>query len=103
MAGDVMFVRFARLLLGAFMLASLPALAAQAPETIRGGIPGKLVDFSPLFVGLKTGIYRSEGLEPQFIVMGSGTIFPALLAGAPDYTTLYQSVLRSGAPSEKTE
>ena len=70
--------------------------AGQAPvETIRVGIPGKLVDFSPFFVGLKTGIYRSEGLEPQFIVMRSGIIFPALLAGELDYTTLYQSAIRS--------
>jgi NitT/TauT family transport system substrate-binding protein len=34
-------------------------------------------------------------LEPQFIVMRSGIIFPALLAGELDYTTLYQSALRS--------
>ena len=71
-------------------------MAAQSStETIRIGIPGKLVDLSPFFVGLKTGIYRSEGLEPQFIVMRSGIIFPALLAGELDYTTLYQSTMRS--------
>ncbi len=71
-------------------------MAAQSStETIRIGIPGKLVDFSPFFVGLKTGIYRSEGLEPQFIVMRSGIIFPALLAGELDYTTFYQSTMRS--------
>jgi len=73
-----------------------PSMAAQSStETIRIGIPGKLVDFSPFFVGLKTGIYRSEGLEPQFIVMRSGIIFPALLASELDYTTLYQSTMRS--------
>jgi len=71
-------------------------MAAQSStETIRIGIPGKLVDFSPFFVGLKTGIYRSEGLEPQFIVMRSGIIFPALLSAELDYTTLYQSAMRS--------
>ncbi len=71
-------------------------MAAQSStETIRIGIPGKLVDFSPFFVGLQTGIYRSEGLEPQFIVMRSGIIFPALLSGELDYTTLYQSAMRS--------
>ncbi|MBM2806764.1 MAG: NMT1/THI5-like protein [Deltaproteobacteria bacterium] len=53
------------------------------------------MDFAPFFVGAKTGIYRSEGLEPQFIVMRSGIIFPALLAGELDYTTLYQSAIRS--------
>ena len=71
-------------------------MAAQSStETIRIGIPGKLVDFLPFFVGLKTGIYRSEGLEPQFIVMRSGIIFPALPSGELDYTTLYQSAMRS--------
>lgn len=75
---------------------TVPCIAAQPTvETVRIGIPGKLVDFSPFFVGVKTGIYRSEGLEPQFIVMRSGIIFPALLSGELDYTTLYQSALRS--------
>jgi len=59
----------------AVALLSPPANAAQATlETIRIGIPGKLMDFAPFFVGTKTGIYRSEGLEPQFIVMRSGII-----------------------------
>jgi NitT/TauT family transport system substrate-binding protein len=82
--------------LGAMVAAPSIIRAGQASiETIRVGIPGKLVDFSPFFVGLKMGIYRSEGLEPQFIVMRSGIIFPALLAGELDYTTLYQSAIRS--------
>jgi ABC-type nitrate/sulfonate/bicarbonate transport system substrate-binding protein len=90
-----MAIGFFWLFFGAFFIAPWTTLAAPAPETIRVGIPGKLVDFSPLFVGAKTGIYRSEGLEPQFIVMRSGIIFPALLSGELDYTTLYQSALRS--------
>ena len=76
--------------------APLPSDAAQTPlETVRVGIPGKLVDFSPFYVGIKTGIYRSEGLEPQFIVMRSGIIIPALLSGELDYTTIYGSTIRS--------
>lgn len=74
----------------------LPSDAAQTPlETVRVGIPGKLVDFSPFYVGIKTGIYRGEGLEPQFIVMRSGIIIPALLSGELDYTTIYGSTIRS--------
>ena len=57
--------------------------------------PGKLVDFSPFYVGAKVGIYRSEGLDPQFIVMRSGIIIPALLAGELDYITLYLASIRS--------
>jgi len=91
-----MIARFVWILLIVTVIASVTSEAAQPTvETIRVGIPGKLVDFSPFFVGAKTGIYRSEGLEPQFIVMRSGIIFPALLAGELDYTTLYQSAIRS--------
>jgi ABC-type nitrate/sulfonate/bicarbonate transport system substrate-binding protein len=84
------------LLILSIVAAPLPSGAAQQPlETIRIGIPGKLVDFSPFYVGSKTGIYRSEGLEPQFIVMRSGIIIPALLSGELDYTTIYGSTIRS--------
>jgi ABC-type nitrate/sulfonate/bicarbonate transport system substrate-binding protein len=77
--------------------AGAPAVRAAQPtvETIRIGIPGKLVDFSPFFVGIKTGIYRSEGLEPQFIVMRSGIVIPALLSNELDFTTIYGSTIRS--------
>jgi len=77
------------------LLASPVDAAQPALETVRIGIPGKLVDFSPFYVGIKTGIYRSEGLEPQFIVMRSGIIIPALLSGELDYTTIYGSTIRS--------
>jgi ABC-type nitrate/sulfonate/bicarbonate transport system substrate-binding protein len=91
-----MTARILALLLIATFSAPASVIAAQpTTETIRVGIPGKLVDFSPFYVGLKTGIYRSEGLEPQFIVMRSGIIFPALLSGELDFTTLYGSTIRS--------
>ena len=71
-----MIARFVWILLIVTVVAAVTCEAAQpTTETIRVGIPGKLVDFSPFFVGVKTGIYRSEGLEPQFIVMRSGIIF----------------------------
>ena len=88
----------ARFILAILLIAAaaLPSNAAQPTvETIRIGIPGKLVDFAPFFVGIKTGIYRNEGLEPQFIVMRSGIIIPALLSGELDYTTIYGSTIRS--------
>ena len=91
-----MIARLALTLLISIFVAKATANAAQAAfETVRIGIPGKLVDFSPFFVGMKMGIYRSEGVEPQFIVMRSGIIFPALLSGELDYTTLYGSTIRS--------
>lgn len=87
------------LLISIFVAKATGNAAQPAFETIRIGIPGKLVDFSPFFVGRKMGIYRSEGVEPQFIVMRSGIIFPALLSGELDYTTLYGSTIRSAAPA----
>ena len=91
-----MTARILCILLIAMLSAPASVIAAQPTiETVRVGIPGKLVDFSPFYVGLKTGIYRSEGLEPQFIVMRSGIIFPALLSGELDFTTLYGSTIRS--------
>ena len=83
------------LLILSIVATTLPCTAQPALETIRIGIPGKLVDFAPFFVGIKTGIYRSEGLEPQFIVMRSGIIIPALLSDELDFTTIYGSTIRS--------
>jgi len=63
------------LLIPLIIASALPSGAVQpAFETIRIGIPGKLVDFAPFFVGLKTGIYRSEELKPTFSVMRNGVI-----------------------------
>ena len=63
---NVMTARILCILLIAAFSAPASVIAAQPTiETVRVGIPGKLVDFSPFYVGLKTGIYRSEGLEPQ--------------------------------------
>jgi ABC-type nitrate/sulfonate/bicarbonate transport system substrate-binding protein len=89
-------LRASWLWLAILLSAGRPCLAAQpGTETVRIAIPGKLVDFSPFYVGAKVGIYRSEGLDPQFIVMRSGIIIPALLAGELDYTTLYLATIRS--------
>lgn len=87
----------ARLVVLFLLIIAVPPLRAAQPagETIRVAIPGKLIDFAPFFVGVKAGIYRSEGLEPQFIVMRSGIVIPALLSGEIDYTTLYGSTIRS--------
>lgn len=90
-----MIVRSLMLVLPLFVAVGPVRAAQPALETIRIAIPGKLIDFAPFFVGAKTGIYRSEGLEPQFIVMRSGIVIPALLSGEIDYTTLYGSTIRS--------
>ena len=65
--------------------------AATPIETVRIATPGKLIDFAALYAGAHLGIYRQEGLDPQFIVMRSGIILQALAAGEIDYTTLLAS------------
>ena len=53
----------------ALVLASPCLAVGGVSDTVRVWIPGKLVDFSPLCVGAIVGIYRNEGLEPEFIVI----------------------------------
>jgi NitT/TauT family transport system substrate-binding protein len=72
-----------------------PAQAASPLETVRIATPGKLIDFAALYAGAHLGIYRQEGLDPQFIVMRSGIIIQALTAGEVDYTTLLTSSVRA--------
>lgn len=69
--------------------------AASPIETVRVATPGKLIDFAALYAGARLGIYRQEGLDPQFIVMRSGIIIQALNAGEIDYTTLLASSVRA--------
>lgn len=87
------------------LLAALASGVAAQPrpalETVRLATPGKLIDFSALYAGVRLGIYRQEGIQPQFLVMRSGIIVPALQAGELDYTTLFGSIIRaavSGVP-----
>ncbi|MBI4526316.1 MAG: ABC transporter substrate-binding protein [Deltaproteobacteria bacterium] len=72
--------------------------AADTPrrmETVRVAMPGKLVDYSALYVGTHQGFYQKEGLDLQFVVMRTGIHYPALLAGEVDYTTLFSSTIRA--------
>jgi len=74
---------------------SVAARAAAPLETVRIATPGKLIDFAALYAGAQLGIYRQEGLDPQFIVMRSGIIIQALTSGEIDYTTLLSSSVRA--------
>jgi ABC-type nitrate/sulfonate/bicarbonate transport system substrate-binding protein len=74
---------------------NVAANAAAPLETVRIATPGKLIDFAALYAGAHLGIYRQEGIDPQFIVMRSGIIIQALNAGEIDYTTLLTSSIRA--------
>jgi NitT/TauT family transport system substrate-binding protein len=68
---------------------------ASGVETVRVATPGKLVDFSALYVGARLGLYQKEGLNLEFIVMRTGIHYAALQAGEVDYTTLVTSTIRA--------
>jgi NitT/TauT family transport system substrate-binding protein len=83
----------------AVMLASAAGGLLVGPtfglETVRVATPGKLVDFSALYVGARLGLYQKEGLNLEFIVMRTGIHYAALQAGEVDYTTLVTSTIRA--------
>jgi NitT/TauT family transport system substrate-binding protein len=83
------------LLLILILFCGVTVQAASPLETVRIATPGKLIDFAALYAGAQVGIYRQEGLDPQFIVMRSGIIIQALNAGEIDYTTLLASSVRA--------
>ncbi len=68
---------------------------ASAAERVRIAMPGKLVDYSALYVGKRLGFYENEGLSPEFIVMSTRVHYAALQAGEVDYTTLVISTIRA--------
>jgi NitT/TauT family transport system substrate-binding protein len=91
-------VRAGRIAATSLLLSTLVTLTANAAsplETVRIATPGKLIDFAALYAGAQIGIYRQEGIDPQFIVMRSGIILQALAAGEIDYTTLLTSSVRA--------
>jgi NitT/TauT family transport system substrate-binding protein len=73
----------------------LPVQPALRAETVRVAMPGKLVDFSALYAGVRLGLYQKEGLNVEFIVMRTGIHYAALQAGEIDYTTLVTSTIRA--------
>jgi NitT/TauT family transport system substrate-binding protein len=83
------------LLLILILFCGVTLQAASPLETVRIATPGKLIDFAALYAGAQVGIYRQQGLDPQFIVMRSGIIIQALNAGEIDYTTLLASSVRA--------
>src|ERR1051325_5309683 len=87
--------RLSLMLAGVCLAFSAASDAATSLEPVRIATPGKLIDFAALYTGAHLGIYRQEGIDPQFIVMKSGIIMQALTAGEIDYTTLLASSVRA--------
>lgn len=79
----------------ALILSVFQTAGLYAAERVRVAMPGKLVDYSALYVGKRLGLYEKEGLNLEFVVMRTGLHYAALQAGEVDYTTLVTSTIRA--------
>ena len=79
----------------------MPAGAAPAPERIRVALSTKDYGYLPLFVGMRAGFFREEGLEVQWLVVNTNVVVTALMAGELDVAGAAGSAMRAatrGAP-----
>ena len=89
-----------------FIVAASPTIypnriEAAGAERIRVALPDKSFGQLPLFVGIRAGLFRDEGLETQWILVRSNAITPALMAGEIDVAAAAGSTMRvavRGAP-----
>jgi len=78
----------------------IPTEAASA-DRIRVALPDKSFGQLPLFVGIRAGLFKDEGLEVQWILIRSNAIAPALIGGEIDVAAAAGSTMRvavRGAP-----
>jgi NitT/TauT family transport system substrate-binding protein len=73
---------------------STPAVGA---DWIRVALPDKSFGQLPLFIGIRAGLFKDEGLEVQWIVIRSNVIAPALIAGEIDVAAAAGSTMRVAA------
>jgi NitT/TauT family transport system substrate-binding protein len=82
-------------------LASAPARAASALERIRVALSTKDYGYLPLFVGMRAGFFKDEGLDVQWLVVNTNVVVTALMAGEIDVAGAAGSAMRAatrGAP-----
>jgi len=68
-----------------------------AAERIRIALPDRSFGQLPLFIGIRTGLFKDEGLEVQWILIRSNVIAPALVAGEVDVAAAAGSTMRVAA------
>jgi NitT/TauT family transport system substrate-binding protein len=87
-------------------LAAALALLALAPkparaERIRVALSTKDYGYLPLFVGMRAGFFKDEGLDVQWLVVNTNVVVAALMAGEIDVAGAAGSAMRAatrGAP-----
>jgi ABC-type nitrate/sulfonate/bicarbonate transport system substrate-binding protein len=70
---------------------------AFGAERVRVALPDKSFGQLPLFIGIRSGLFKDEGLEVQWILIKSSTIAPALIAGEIDVAAAAGSIMRGAA------
>jgi NitT/TauT family transport system substrate-binding protein len=71
----------------AALVVFLFAASAEAADRIRIGFPELAVQFLPLPLGEKRGLFKEEGLQAEFIRMTPPVALAAITAGEIDYYT----------------
>src|SRR5258706_1443072 len=62
--------------------ASTSALGA---DRMRVALPDKSFGQLPLFIGIRAGLFKDEGLEVQWLLIRSNAIAPALIGGEIEF------------------
>ena len=82
--------------LGALVLIAAVPASGQAPlQNVRAASPTKGIPFFPMYVARDMGMFRSEGLLMEEIVMGLDVAIAGILAGELGYVTGTGSATRA--------
>lgn len=71
------------------------SLAASAAEKIRLAVPVVAVQYAPIYLGLKHGLYAAEGLDLEIVSMRTDLSIAALGTGEMDYIAHGGAALRA--------
>jgi ABC-type nitrate/sulfonate/bicarbonate transport system substrate-binding protein len=66
-------------------------------ERMRVALPDKSFGQLPLFIGVRSGLFKDEGLDVQWILIRSNVVAPALIAGEIDVAAAAGSTMRVAA------
>jgi ABC-type nitrate/sulfonate/bicarbonate transport system substrate-binding protein len=92
------FIKLASLCAAASLLclSSMPGRAATL-ERVRVALSTKDYGYLPLFVGMRAGLFKEEGLEVQWLVVNTSIVVTALMGGELDVAGAAGSAMRAAA------
>ena len=73
------------------------SVASEAAELVRFAYPAKSLNYLPLILGKHKGFYQAEGIDPEFIMVGSMTSAKALTTGDLEFSGAQAQVLGAAA------